>query len=72
MSPTRRNATLGLLATGAFLPFSAAGMDQALMDDPELLAEFRALGKRARNEPGTLFAFLRRYNQRHDLLFPRY
>lgn len=60
------------MASGAFLPFSAAGMDRALADDPELLAEFRALGKRARNEPGTLFAFLRRYNQRHDLLFPRY
>lgn len=69
---TMESQGLLVMATGAFLPFSAAGMDQALADDPELLAEFRALGKRARNEPGTLFAFLRRYNQRHDLLFPRY
>jgi hypothetical protein len=57
--------------TGEFLPFNAAGMDRALLGDPVLLEEFRALSKKQRNSDEAVFRFLRLYNERHPLLFPR-
>jgi hypothetical protein len=57
--------------TGEFLPFNAAGMDRALQSDPVLLEEFRALPKKQRNKDEVLFRFLRMYNERHPLRFPR-
>jgi hypothetical protein len=57
--------------SGRALPFTAAGMDAALAADPLLLEEFRSLPKRQRNQEGVLFRFLRLYNERHPLLFPR-
>lgn len=57
--------------TGEFLPFNAAGMDRALQSDPVLLEEFRALPKKQRNKDEVVFRFLRMYNERHPLRFPR-
>lgn len=59
------------MVTGEFLPFNAAGMDRALQHDPVLLEEFRALPKKQRNKDEVLFRFLRMYNERHPLRFPR-
>ena len=58
------------METGAFLPFNASGLDQALQHDPVMLEEFRALPKKQRNSDEALFRFLRIYNERHPLLFP--
>lgn len=58
------------METGAFLPFTAAGIDQALQHDAVLLEEFRGLPKKQRNSDEALFRFLRLYNERHPLLFP--
>lgn len=57
--------------TGEYLPFNASGMDRALQNDPVLLEEFRALPKKQRNSDEAVFRFLRLYNERHPLLFPR-
>jgi hypothetical protein len=59
------------MRTGAFLPVNAAGMRQALQDDPLLLTAFEALPRRTRDKEATLFQFMRRYNERHPLSFPR-
>lgn len=59
------------MRTGAFLPVNAAGMRQVLHHDPALLAEFDGLPRRKRDKPATLFQFMRRYNDRHPLTFPR-
>lgn len=59
------------METGNYLPFNASGMDQALQHDPVLLEEFRALPKKKRNRDEVLFQFLRLYNDRHPLSFPR-
>lgn len=59
------------MRTGNFLPFNAGGMDAALAHDAILLEEWRALGRKQRNRPETQFLFLRRYNDRHPLYFPR-
>jgi hypothetical protein len=59
------------MRTGRFLPFTAAGMDLALQHDALLLEEFRALPKKKRNSDEALFRFLRLYNDRHLLEFPR-
>lgn len=56
--------------TGYFLPFNAAGMDQALQHDRVLSEEFRALPKKQRNSTEALFRFLRMYNDRNPLKFP--
>jgi len=58
------------MATGKFLDFSAAGMDQALQHDAVLIEEFRNLPKKQRNSTEVLFRFLRMYNDRHPLTFP--
>ncbi len=59
------------METGNYLPFNAAGMDQALQHDPVLLEEFRALPRKKRNSDEVLFRFLRMYNDRHPLSFPK-
>lgn len=59
------------METGAFLPFNASGMAQALQHDPVLLEEFNALPKKQRNKDETVFRFLRMYNERNPLRFPR-
>ncbi len=59
------------MRTGAFLPVNAAGIRQAMRDDPELVGQFDALPRRDRNKEGAVFQFMRQYNERHPLLFPR-
>lgn len=59
------------MGTGEFLPFTAAGMDRALVHDPILQEEFRSLPKKQRNSNEALFRFLRIYNQRNPLRFPK-
>ncbi|MEZ4738796.1 MAG: hypothetical protein R2818_05420 [Flavobacteriales bacterium] len=59
------------MRTGNFLDFTASGMDQALQHDPVLLDEFRALPKKKRNSDEALFRFLRMYNDRNPLSFPK-
>lgn len=58
------------METGAYLPFNASGMDQALLHDAVLSEEFRNLPKKQRNSVEVLFRFLRLYNDRHPLVFP--
>ncbi|MFN3874562.1 MAG: hypothetical protein ACK4L7_01455 [Flavobacteriales bacterium] len=58
------------MENGRALPFTAAGMDEALAHDPVLQEEFRSLPKKERNRPEALFRFLRFYNERHPLLLP--
>ncbi|HMN05472.1 MAG TPA: hypothetical protein PKD45_07075 [Flavobacteriales bacterium] len=58
------------MATGAFLPVSAAGIRQALQRDAILLEEFDTLPKKQRKRTETIFLFMRRYNDRHPLYFP--
>ena len=57
------------MGTGQFLPFNASGIDTALLHDPVLSEEFRALPKKQRNRTETLFRFLHLYNDRHPLRF---
>ncbi len=59
------------MKSGRFLPFNAAGMDQALQHDTALLEEFRGMKKKERNSNEVLFRFLRLYNDRHMLEFPQ-
>jgi hypothetical protein len=58
------------MRTGAFLPFTSAGMAQALQGDPVLLEEFLALSPRERNKDAALFRFLHLHNERYPLLLP--
>lgn len=59
------------MRSGEFLPFNASGMDAALRHDPVLQEEFRSLPKKQRNSTEALFRFLRLYNQRNPLFFPK-
>ena len=59
------------MRTGAFLPFLAGGMAEALKGDPVLAEEFNNLGRKERNRDAVLFRFLHLYNERHPLLFPQ-
>ncbi len=59
------------METGEFLPFNAGGMAHALQHDPVLLEEFNGLPKKQRNKDEVVFRFLRMYNERHPLRFPR-
>ena len=58
------------MATGAFLPVSASGIQPVLARDAILKEEFEALSKKERKKPETIFLFMRRYNDRHPLYFP--
>lgn len=59
------------METGEFLSFNASGMDRALEGDIVLLEEFRSLSKKQRNSDEAVFRFLRLYNERHPLRFPK-
>lgn len=59
------------MGTGAFLPVNAAGIQQAISGDAILKEDFDALSRKQRNKPGTIFLFMRRYNDRHPLYFPK-
>jgi hypothetical protein len=58
------------MATGDFLPVSAAGLYKVISRDPVLKEEFDAMKKKDRNRMETIFLFMRRYNDRHPLYFP--
>lgn len=59
------------MATGAFLPVSAAGIQPVLARDGVLQEAFDALPKKERKRDGTIYLFMRRYNDRHPLYFPK-
>lgn len=59
------------MSTGSFLPVTGGGIYLAILHDEELVAEFEALPKRERNRDETIFRFMRRYNERHPLYFPK-
>ncbi len=59
------------MGTGAFLPVSAAGLQPVISRDAILKAEFDALPPKQLKRPETIFLFMRRYNDRHPLYFPR-
>jgi hypothetical protein len=50
---------------------NASSIYQTIQRDPELRAEFEALPKKERNRDETIFRFMRRYNERHPLYFPK-
>ncbi|MBS1580933.1 MAG: hypothetical protein JST66_01910 [Bacteroidetes bacterium] len=57
--------------SGAFLPVTAGGIYPVIARDAVLKEAFDALPKKERNKQGTAFLFMRRYNDRHPLYFPR-
>ncbi|HQV39433.1 MAG: hypothetical protein IPO60_16965 [Flavobacteriales bacterium] len=59
------------METGAFLTVTAGGIYQAISRDAILKEDFDALSRKQRNKPETVFLFMRRYNDRHPLYFPR-
>ncbi|MEO5585553.1 MAG: hypothetical protein ABIQ75_08870 [Flavobacteriales bacterium] len=59
------------METGMFLPVTAGGIDQAISGDAVLKEDFDALSRKQRNKPETVFLFMRRYNDRHPLYFPK-
>ncbi|MBL7963041.1 MAG: hypothetical protein JNM31_04265 [Flavobacteriales bacterium] len=58
------------METGAFQPFTAATMEVILARDEVLKAEWDTLPPKKRGQE-VLVLFLRRYNERHPLYFPR-
>jgi len=59
------------METGAFLPVNAGGLRAVLQRDADLVQEFDALPKKQRGKDEAIFLFMRRYNERHPLYFPR-
>lgn len=59
------------MGTGAFLPVTAGGIYPVIARDEVLKEEFDALAKKVRNRTETVFLFMRRYNERHPLYFPK-
>jgi hypothetical protein len=59
------------VATGESGNTSAATIYSMITDDEELKREFEALPKRKRNDELTIFQFMRRYNERNPLYFPK-
>lgn len=59
------------MTTGNYLPVNAGGLALAISNDPSLSQEFEALPKKERNRDETIFRFMRRYNERHPLYFPK-
>ncbi len=59
------------MGTGDFLPVNDGGIYRAIQRDDILRAEFEALPKKERRSDVTVFRFMRRYNERHPLYFPR-
>jgi hypothetical protein len=58
------------MATGEFMRFDAAAMEKALADDEVLKPQWDEIPKKKRKQE-VLYLFLRRYNDRHPLYFPR-
>lgn len=59
------------MGSGAFLPVSAAGIYAVIQQDAILRDEFDALPKKEKKSDEVVFRFMRRYNDRHPLYFPR-
>lgn len=59
------------LETGAFLPVTAGGIYAVIQRDAVLREEFDALPKKEKKSDEVVFRFMRRYNDRHPLYFPR-
>jgi hypothetical protein len=59
------------MESGAFLPVSMSGILPAIERDRILLEEYSTLSKKERRAEETVFRFIRRYNERHPLYFPR-
>lgn len=57
--------------TGEAGNVSPATLHAMMADDAELQSAFMAVPKRKRNDEATIFQFIRRYNERHPLYFPR-
>lgn len=58
------------MATGRMLDLNASNMEAILQRDPILAEQFAEIPKRKRRAE-VLFLYLRRYNDRHPLYFPR-
>lgn len=58
------------METGAFEAFDAANMERILARDEVLRAEWDTVPKKQRKREA-IYVFLRRYNERHPLYFPR-
>lgn len=58
------------MATGQAVPVSADGVYSLIERDQVLAEEFNAIPRKQRKE-AILFQFVRRYNDRHPLFFPR-
>ena len=59
------------MASGDFLPVNATSIAQAISTDPELLAKYESLPRKERNATETVYRFMRLFNERHPLRFPR-
>jgi hypothetical protein len=59
------------ISTGESGGATAATLHQMIADDEELKREFEARPKRKRNKEATLFQFMRKYNERNVLYFPK-
>ncbi len=59
------------MESGAFLPVSMGGILPAIARDRILQEEYDTLPKKERRSEATVFRFIRRYNERHPLYFPR-
>lgn len=59
------------METGAFLPVSSGGIYSVIQRDSILREEFDALPKKERKGDEVVFRFMRLYNDRHPLYFPR-
>ncbi len=58
------------MATGRMVPVNSGGLYTILERDPVLKEEFEAIPARKRKDE-VLFLFMRRYNERNPLYFPR-
>jgi hypothetical protein len=56
--------------SGLFAEFDPETLDRVLARDEVLHAEWRALDRKQQKREA-LYLFLRRYNERHPLYFPR-
>lgn len=57
------------VATGQFYAFQVSVMEYILQRDPQLYAEYTGLKKKQKRDQ--MFIYLRKYNEKHPLMFPR-
>lgn len=57
------------MKSGNVYPFDVASMELLLKRDEALLTEFDALSKKKKKQ--SIFIYLRKYNEKHPLLFPK-